>query len=115
MDFEGVPVENSKYRREYYPPESDKSTTFPHREVHPDPDHKISNPEIDYILRKLSNEGLCGQAHVGHYLHDMHCRNCRPNTIRNSGFTIVSFLRFIRSAGREHLETMGIWGTMVKS
>ena len=63
MDFEGVPVENSKYRREYYPPESDKSTTFPHREVHPDPDHKISNPEIDYILRKLSNDGQSGPFH----------------------------------------------------
>ena len=101
MDFEGISVENSKYQHEYYPPESDKSTTFLYQVVRPDLDHKIPRPEIDYILRKLLNEGLCGQAHVSHYLHDMHCRNCRPNTICNSGFAVVSFLRFMKSAGRE--------------
>ena len=85
MDFESVSVENSKYQREYYPPEPDKSTTFPYQEIRPDPDHKIPSPGISYFLQKLSNEGLCGRAHVRHYLHDMHCRNCRPNTIRNSG------------------------------
>jgi site-specific recombinase XerD len=106
MDFEGVSVENRKYRHEYYPPESDKSTTFPHRGFRLDPNHKITNPVINYFLQKLSNEGLCSQAHVRHYLHDMHCRNCRPNTIRNSGFTIVTFLRFMKSACREHIETI---------
>ena len=106
MDFENVSVENSKYQYEYYPPESDKSTTFPRQEIRPGPNRKIPNPGISYFLQKLSNEGLCGQAHVRHYLHDMHCRNCRPNTIRNSGFTIVSFLRFMKSAGQEHLETI---------
>lgn len=106
MDFEGVSVENSKYRHEYYPPESDKSTTFPYQEVRPDPDHKIPSPIISYFLQKLSKEGLYGHVHVRHYLHDMHCRNCRPNTIRNGGFTIVAFLRFIKSAGRGLLETV---------
>ncbi len=106
MDFESVSAENSKYQYKYYPPESDKSTTFPCQVIRPDPEHKISNPGISYFLQKLSNEGLCAQAHVGHYLQDMHCRNCRPNTIRNSGFTIVSFLRFIKSVCREHLETV---------
>ncbi len=106
MDFKSVSVENSKYKHEYYPLEADKSTTFPYQVVRPDPNHKIPNPGISYFLQKLSNEGLCGQEHVGHYLHDMHCRNCRPNTIRNSGFTIVSFLRFMKSTCREHLETI---------
>jgi site-specific recombinase XerD len=106
MDFESVSVENSKNRHEYYPPGSDKSTTFLYQKMRPDPDHKIPNPGIIYFLQKLSSEGLYGQAHVRHYLQDMHCRNCRPNTIRNSGFTIVAFLRFIKSAGRAHLETI---------
>ena len=28
MDFERISVENSKYRREYYPPESEKKADF---------------------------------------------------------------------------------------
>ena len=106
MDFESVSVENSKCQHKYYSPEADKSTTFPNQVIQPDPDHKIPSPGISYFLQKMSNEGLCGQAHVRHYLHDMHCRNCRPNTIRNSGFTIISFLRFMKSACRKHLETI---------
>lgn len=106
MGVERVSVENSKYRHKYYPPESDKSTTFPCQVVPPDPNRKIARPEIEYILQKLSDEGLLEQSYVRDYLHDMHCRNCRPNTIRNTGFTIVAFLRFIKSTGQEHLETI---------
>jgi len=106
MDFERVSVENSKYWHEYYPSEPDKSTTFPTKKLRPDPVDKIPSPEIDYILRRLSDKGHCGQIDARRYLHDMHCRNCRPNTIRNSGFTIISFLSFLKAADREHLGTI---------
>lgn len=106
MDFERVSVENSKCWREYYPSEPDKSTTFPPKKLRPDPVDKISSPEIGYILRRLSDKGHCGQVYARQYLHDMHCRNCRPNTIRNSGFTIILFLSFLKAAGREYLETI---------
>jgi len=106
MNIEHVSVEIGKYRSEYYSPESNKSTTFPRNDNSSGSDHRVLNPEIARVLGKLSDKGLCGQVHVKHYLHDMHCRNCRPNTIRNSGFAIIFFLGFLKTAGREHLGTI---------
>jgi integrase/recombinase XerC/integrase/recombinase XerD len=39
-------------------------------------------------------------------LHELYCRNCRPNTIRGNGTTIVLFLSFLKATGHKHLETI---------
>jgi len=110
MNREYVSVENSKYHREYYSPGLDKSTASltsppPLRQSEAD-EPRIVNPEIDRVLQRLSDSGLCGQAHVTQYLLYLHRRNCRPNTIRSNGSAIILFLAFLTSIGRNHLETI---------
>lgn len=106
MNLEHVSVENSKYRREYYPSELNKSTTFPQKETQSGSGHRVSSPEIVRVLRELSDKRLCGLRHVERYLHDLYCRNCRPNTIRSNGTAIILFLGFLKATGRKHLETI---------
>jgi site-specific recombinase XerD len=106
MNLEHVSVEDSKYRREYYPPEQNKSTPFLQKEAGSGSHLKVSSPEILRVLGKLSDKGLCGQAHVKQYLHELHCLNCRPNTIRSNGTAIILFLSFLKATGRKHLETI---------
>jgi site-specific recombinase XerD len=110
MNREYVSVENSKYHRDYYPPALDKSTASliyppPLRQSEAD-EPRGANPEIDRVLQRLSDRGLCGEAHVTQYLLYLHRRNCRPNTIRSNGSAIILFLTFLTSIGRNHLETI---------
>jgi len=110
MNLEYVSVENSKYHRKYCPPGLDKSTaslTYPPplRQAEVD-EPRVANPEIDRVLQRLSDKGLCGEAHVTQYLLYLHRRNCRPNTIRSNGSTITLFLTFLTSIGRNHLESI---------
>ena len=106
MDLEYVSVENSKCHREYYPLELNKPTTLPQKDTRSSANHRVSTPEIVYVLRKLFDKGLCGQAHVKQYLHNLYRCNCRPNTIRTNGFAIILFLSFLKTTGRKHLETI---------
>ncbi|MBW1860182.1 MAG: tyrosine-type recombinase/integrase [Deltaproteobacteria bacterium] len=99
MNLEHVSVENAEYHPEHLPPEPDKSTAFP-------PNETRSSPEIARILRVLSDKCLFGQDYVRQYLHDLYCRNCRPNTIRANGSAIILFLGFLKPTGRKHLETL---------
>jgi integrase/recombinase XerD len=64
---------------------------------------------LDYLLLKLWVEDLPGKKHAVRYLCDQHRRNCRPNTIKSSYITIVSFLRFIEEAGKSCLEEITKW------
>lgn len=105
MNLEHVSVENSEYRK-YYPPELNKSTTFPQKEARSGSGHRVSSPEIVRVLRGLSDKRLCGLRHVERYLHDLYCRNCRPNTIRSNGTAIILFLGFLKATGHKHLETV---------
>jgi integrase/recombinase XerD len=106
MNLEHVSVEDSKFRRQHYPPERNKSTPFSRREPQSSSDHGLSSREIVRVLRQLSDKGLCGLQQVEQYLHDLYCRNCRPNTIRSNGTAIILFLSFLKIAGRKHLETI---------
>jgi site-specific recombinase XerD len=99
MNLEHVSVENTAYHPDHLPPEPDKSIAFPPKETR-------SSSEIARILRALSDKGLFGQDYVREYLHDLNCRNCRPNTIRANGSAIVLFLSFLKVTGRKHLETL---------
>jgi len=106
MSLEHVSVEDSKCRRHYDPPELNKSTTFLQRNTSADSHHKVSSREIARILRQLSDKGFFGLRHIEEYLHELYCRNCRPNTIRVNGTAIVLFLSFLKANGHEHLETI---------
>jgi len=110
MNREYVSVENSKYHRDYCPPGLDKSTASlidppPLRQTEAE-EPRVANPEIDRVLQRLSDKGLCGEAHVTQYLLYLHRRNCRPNTIRSNGSSIILFLTFLTSIGRNHLEAI---------
>jgi integrase/recombinase XerD len=106
MNLEHVSVEDSKFHHQHYPLERNKSTPFLQKEAGSGSHLKVSSPEIVRALRELSDKGLCGLGHVERYLHDLYCRNCRPNTIRNNGAAIILFLAFLKATGRKHLEAI---------
>lgn len=106
MNLEHVSVENTEYHPDHLPPEPDKSTAFPSKETRSSSEHRVSSPEIARILRALFDKGLFGQDYVRQYLHDLYCRNCRPNTIRGNGSAIILFLSFLQATGRKRLETV---------
>ena len=106
MDLEHVSVEKSKYHEKHYPAEPNKSTTFFPKEARSGSDQEASRREIVRVLGEISDKGLCGHEHVGQYLHELYCRNCRPNTIRGNGTAILLFLSFFQAAGRKHIETI---------
>jgi hypothetical protein len=72
MNLEYVSVENSKYHRKYCPPGLEKSTaslTYPSPLRQAEADKPmVANPEIDRVLQRLYDKGLCGEAHVTQYL-----------------------------------------------
>jgi site-specific recombinase XerD len=106
MNLEHVSVENTEYHPEHLVCEPDKPTACPPEETQSSSKHSVSSPAIARVLRELSDKELCGQDHVRHYLHDLYCRNCRPNTILSNGSAIILFLCFLKATGREHLETV---------
>lgn len=59
---------------------------------------------VEGLILKLWVEDLPGKEHAEGYLIDQYRHNCRPNTIRNSYITIVTFLRFIKEFGGRRLE-----------
>ena len=71
------------------------------------PAYRVSNVHIERILRRMSATGLCGRQKVRDYLQRQLRHNCRPNTIRSSGTTIVLFLEFFKQSGGQHLSAIG--------
>lgn len=112
MDLEYVSVENSKYRREYFPLDPNRVEADRHNYTDPGPNlseragSEVANPQIAWILQRISTKGLCGLGHVREYLLSLHRGNCRPNTIRSYGCTIILFLSFLKNIGTDHLETI---------
>jgi integrase/recombinase XerD len=110
MNFEHVSVENRQKYRQSYLPGFDESTIFPSPCADSDQNRKpieqtqISTPDITRTLQRLSDRCLCGYEFVDQYLRDLHRRNCRPNTIRGNGTTIILFLTFLKSIDRQHFE-----------
>ena len=111
MNLEHVSVENLKKFRQSYLPGFEDATIFSscadakgNRKARPE--FQITNPEIMRILQRLSDGHLCGYEFVNQYLRDLCRRNCRPRTIRGNGTTIILFLRFLKSIGRQQLEEL---------
>ena len=67
------------------------------------PSYSVSTELIDRILQKLSARDLCGREEVGNYLRRQLLHNCQPNTIRQSGSTILLFLEFYKKDGGQQL------------
>ena len=110
MNFEHVSVENCQKYRQSYLPGFEESTIFsspcPDSEQNHKPTEEIqtTNPEITSILQRHSDRCLSGHEHVKQYLRDLYRRNCRSSTIRNNGTTIILFLTFLKSLGRQQIQ-----------
>lgn len=110
MNLEHVSVENRQKHRQSYLPGFEESTIFPSPWPDSDQNHKpieqaqITNVQIKRILQTFSDRCLCGYEFVNQYLRDLHRRNCRPNTIRGNGNTIILFLTFLKSIDRQQFE-----------
>ena len=68
--------------------------------------YRISSSQIERILRKISDRGLCGRSEVEGYLRKKLRHNCQPNTIRSSGSVILLFLEFFKHSGQEDLSAI---------
>jgi site-specific recombinase XerD len=106
MNLEHVSVESSESRHQNHPPQESKSTIFPRRELEASCQPRSTRADIAQILARLSDKGLSAKEHVEAYLHDMHRRNCRPNTIRTNSCSILLFLAFVKQLGKIQLETL---------
>ena len=110
MNFEHVSVENRQKHHQSYLPGFEESTIFPSpcpdcdQNRKPIEESQTTNADITRILQRLSDRCLCGYEYVNQYLRDLHRHNCRPNTIRGNGTTIILFLTFLKSIGRQKIE-----------
>ena len=94
MNLEHVHVGKSNYGLKAFPPNLIQLPLFPKQSLRPA--YRVSNELIDRTLRKLHD-----------YLRRQLRHNCRPNTIRASGATLLLFLAFFKRRGGEHLATIG--------
>ena len=66
----------------------------------------LKKPHIEHLLKRFSDSGLSGVTYVKHYLYDQQRRNCRPNSIQGSFTGIFFFVTYLKSIGRENIETV---------
>jgi len=105
MDLEHVYTEKSSYGLTEFRPNPIQLSLFP--KVSQRPDYRVSKEQIRRIMGRMSAGGLCGREKVGDYLQRQLRHNCRPNTIRSSGYIILLFLEFFKKSGGEHLAEIG--------
>jgi integrase/recombinase XerD len=67
---------------------------------------KLKNPLIEKCLKQLVKKELFGRPYIKDYLDGLKRRNCRPNTIRSYGATLMVFLSYLKKEGRTYLETI---------
>ena len=104
MNLEHVSAEKSHFRPTESRPKPIQLSIFPKISLRPS--YHVSNEQIDRILRRMSAEELCGSDRVRDYLRRQLRHNCRPNTIRSSGATIVMFLAFFKRSGGQDLSAI---------
>jgi site-specific recombinase XerD len=59
---------------------------------------------LDDVVEKLEQKEIPGREYLEEYLRDQHRRNCRPNTLRTTLTSVVSFLSFLKASGKSHLD-----------
>ena len=96
MDLEHVSAGKSPYNPTKRQPKQVQQTLFPKRSLRPA--YRVSNEQIERIIRQMSAKGLCGRQMVHAYLQRQLRHNCRPNTIRSSGATLRIFLASLSDA-----------------
>jgi integrase/recombinase XerD len=105
MNLEHVSAGKSPYSPSEFRPKPIQLAIFP--KISFRPAYRVSNEQIERILRRMSATGLCGRQKVRDYLRRQLRHNCRPNTIRSSGTTILLFLEFFKQSGGQHLSVIG--------
>ena len=105
MNLEHMPAEESARKLPEFVPRPIQLSIFP--KVSLRPAYRVSNEQIERIIWRMSANKLCGREEVRDYLRGQVRRNCRPNTIRSSGATILLFLKFFKRRGDENLALIG--------
>jgi len=59
---------------------------------------------LEYVLKKLSASEAINKGHIEEYLRDQYRRHLSPSSFRNSLYSIVSFLSFVKRSGKSDLE-----------
>lgn len=108
MDTEYISLETRYHGEKFHV--IDKDPIDRHKKQRPSSPEEVgyetTHPIINRILEKLANKGLCNLFHIREYLLSCCRRNCRPNTIRTKGQSIILFLSFLKNSGIENLETI---------
>jgi len=89
MTVEHVPQARIQHRRVISPlagPDQEPGALTP----------MLKNPLIEKCLKQLVEKGLFGRPYVKDYLYGLKRRNCRPNTIRSYGATLMVFLSYLK-------------------
>jgi hypothetical protein len=105
MNLEHVSAEKSAFVPTASRPKPIQLSIFPKISLRPD--YRVSQEQIERIIRRMNASGLCGRQKVRDYLRRQLRHNCRPNTIRSSGSTILLFLEFFMQNGGQHLAAIG--------
>lgn len=105
MNLEHVSAGKSHHSPTKFRPKPIQLSIFPKISLRPV--YRVSNEQIQRILRRMSAGGLCGKEKVHDYLRRQLRHNCRPNTIRSSGSTILLFLEFLKRSGGRQLSAIG--------
>ena len=61
---------------------------------------------LDRILETISQHDLPGTQYVGHYMRHKYRRNCKANTLRLAATSMMQFLSFFRTSGKNQIEKM---------
>jgi site-specific recombinase XerD len=104
MDLNHVSAGKGTNRPKTFHPSPVQLSLFPKQSLRPA--YLVSHEHIERIRRRMSAKGLFGQEQVRDYLLRQLRHNCRPNTIRSSGSTILLFLLFFKRNGGQQLETI---------
>jgi len=105
MNLEHVSTGKSTYTPSKIRSKPIQLSIFPKASLRPA--YRVSNEQIERVMQRISARGLCGREKVRDYLRRQLLHNCRPNTIRNSGTTILLFLEFYKRNGGQQLSAIG--------
>jgi integrase/recombinase XerD len=70
------------------------------------PKPSLRQQVLGRILQNLSQHDLIGSTYVEQYLHHKYRRNCKASTLRLTAASLVQFLCFLRSSGKNQVEQL---------
>ena len=105
MDLDQVTTGKSPYSSKEFGFKPIQLSIFPKISLRPT--YRVIHEQIERIMRRMSDRELYGREKVRDYLMRQLRHNCRPNTIRSNGATILLFLEFFKRSGGKHLAAIG--------